>query len=438
MNDKSINHPQLSDAYLLPFSSNRLFRQAPRLLNQANGMYYHDIHGRKILDGTAGLWCCNAGHGREEIKQAITEQLDTMDFGLSFQVAHPQVFSLADRLVRIAPDPLNHVFFTNSGSESVDTALKLVRHFWQLRGNSRRNKFIGRERGYHGVGFGGISVGGIENNRRGFDPLLPGCFHLPHTHLEENYFSSGMGKHGGDRLADSLESLIAQQGADSIAAVIIEPVAGSAGVIIPPVGYLQNIRDITKRHGILLIFDEVITGFGRVGEAFAASRWGIVPDVITCAKGLTNGVVPMGAVLFSSDIFETLQNQEAGQFEFFHGYTYSGHPLACAAAHATLSIYEDQKLLQRANDLEGQFADKLMSLRSHNCVTDIRAIGLMGAVDFNSSDLANKVFERAFWSGFLVRRTASTIALSPPLIINSGEITDLIDGLSAAIREEKI
>ncbi|MDI9348318.1 MAG: aspartate aminotransferase family protein [Methylacidiphilales bacterium] len=437
---KQYPSPSLSNSYFMPFTANRQFRHTPRLLHKAKGMYYEDIHGRKIIDGTAGLWCCNAGHSRKEISVAVETQLNDLDFALSFQVSHPLAFSLADSLVKLTPEPLKHVFYTNSGSESVDTALKLTRAYWQAKGMGTKTMFVGREKGYHGVGFGGISVGGLVNNRSTFTPLLPSVDHLPHTHIPENKFSKGMGKHRGLELADELLKVINLHGAHNIGAVIVEPIAGSAGVIVPPVGYLERLREITKNHGILLIFDEVITGFGRVGKPFASNRFSVVPDIITTAKGLTNGVIPMGAVFFSREIFDTLSTRAETIFEFFHGYTYSGHPVACAAAQASLEIYQHENLFEKAIDLEDHFASKLHDLNKHSCVTDVRTIGLMGAVDFSplpssKNSRAYQIFENAFWNGTLTRCTGDTIALSPPLIASKDDITKIIEGLSEAITE---
>lgn len=344
------NTPSL-DAYWMPFTANRQFKAKPRLMAAADGMYFTSVEGRRILDGSAGLWCVNAGHGRHEIADAVHRQLATLDYAPSFQMGHPAAFDLATRLAALAPAGLDRVFFTNSGSESVDTALKIALAYHRANGAASRTRLIGRERGYHGVGFGGLSVGGLVNNRRAFPTHLPGVDHLRHTHdLARNAFSPGLPPHGAE-LADDLERLVALHGADSIAAVIVEPVPGSAGVLPPPQDYLQRLRAICDRHGILLIFDEVITGFGRLGTPFASEYFGVKPDIFTTAKGLTNGAIPMGAVFASRAIHDALMQGPENQIELFHGYTYSGHPAACAAALATLDIYEREKLLNRGASL---------------------------------------------------------------------------------------
>lgn len=426
------------DGFWMPFTANRQFKARPRMLERAEGLYYADVNGRQILDGTAGLWCCNAGHGRREIAEAVSRQISHMDFAPTFQMGHPLAFELADRLADIAPAGLNRVFFTNSGSEAVDTALKIALAYHRARNESTRTRLIGREMGYHGVGFGGISVGGMVNNRRAF-VTLPEVDHLPHTlDLERNAFTRGLPAHGAER-AEDLERLVALHGAENIAAVIVEPMSGSAGVILPPTGYLQRLREITKKHGILLIFDEVITGFGRVGAAFAAQRWGVVPDIITCAKGLTNGAIPMGAVLVAEEIQDALMHGPSEQIEFFHGYTYSGHPVAAAAALATLDIYANDGLLTRATELEAYWQDALHSLADRPNVIDIRNTGLVGAIHLASRDQAPgargyAVFEGCFWSGLMVRCTGDIIALSPPLTIEREHIDRIIDTLDQQLR----
>ena len=426
------------DAFWMPFTANRQFKARPRMLERAEGLYYTDVNGRQILDGTAGLWCCNAGHGREEIAEAVSRQIRSMDFAPTFQMGHPLPFELAERLADIAPAGLNKVFFTNSGSEAVDTALKIALAYHRARGDSSRTRLIGREMGYHGVGFGGISVGGMVNNRRAFI-TLPGIDHLPHTlDMERNAFTRGLPAHGAER-AEDLERLVTLHGAENIAAVIVEPMSGSAGVILPPTGYLQRLREITRKHGILLIFDEVITGFGRVGAAFAAQRWGVVPDIITCAKGLTNGAIPMGAVLVAEDIQDALMQGPPEQIEFFHGYTYSGHPVAAAAALATLDIYEKEGLLTRASELEAYWQQGLHSLADRPNVIDIRNTGLVGAFHLASRDQAPgargyAMFEGCFWSGLMVRCTGDIIALSPPLTIERKQIDQIIDTLDQQLR----
>ena len=338
-------------AFWMPYTANRQFKSAPRMLVASKDMHYTAADGRQILDGTAGLWCCNAGHCRPRITEAVQNQVGELDYAPAFQMGHPLAFELANRIVDIAPDGMDHVFYTNSGSEAVDTALKIALAYHRARGNAARTRLIGRERGYHGVGFGGISVGGIVNNRRHFGTLLAGVDHMPHTHLPENVFTKGQPEHGAN-LADELERIVALHGAETIAAVIVEPMAGSTGVLMPPKGYLEKLRAITKKHGILLIFDEVITGFGRLGSPFAAQHFGVVPDMITCAKGLTNGVIPMGAVLATAEIYDAFMQGPEHIIELFHGYTYSGNPISCAAAIATLDTYAEEGLLTRAASME--------------------------------------------------------------------------------------
>ncbi|MFC3607599.1 aspartate aminotransferase family protein [Stutzerimonas tarimensis] len=427
------------DQFWMPFTANRQFKSDPRLLESAEGMYYTDTSGRQVLDGTAGLWCCNAGHGRREITEAVSRQIGKLDFAPTFQMGHPLPFELAERLSAIAPAGLNRVFFTNSGSESVDTALKIALAYHRANGQASRTRLIGREMGYHGVGFGGISVGGMINNRRAFGPLLPGVDHLPHTlDLQRNAFSMGLPEHGVEK-AEELERLVALHGAENIAAVIVEPMSGSAGVILPPRGYLKRLREITRKHGILLIFDEVITGFGRVGEAFAAQRWGVTPDLLTCAKGLTNGSVPMGAVLVAEDLYETFMTGPESAIEFFHGYTYSGHPVACAAALATLDIYAQENLLQRAIELEGYWQEALASLQGLPNIIDVRTVGLVAGIQFaphpeQIGKRGYEVFCQTFQNGALVRASGDTIALSPPLIIEKAQIDGLLERFTDAIK----
>ncbi|MDR5639210.1 aspartate aminotransferase family protein [Thermosynechococcus sp. GLH187] len=428
------------DPFWMPFTANRQFKQSPRLLVSAAGMYYRSIDGREILDGTAGLWCVNAGHCRPEIVSAIAQQAATLDFAPTFQMGHPGPFQVADRLRAITPDPLNHVFFANSGSEAVDTALKIALAYHRLRGEGTRQRLIGRERGYHGVGFGGISVGGIAPNRKFFGSLLAGVDHLPHTHnLEHNAFSKGQPAWGA-HLADELERLVALHDASTIAAVIVEPLAGSTGVLIPPQGYLERLRAICDRHGILLIFDEVITGFGRLGAPFASQYFGVTPDLITVAKGLTNAAVPMGAVIVRDEIYDTFMQGPAGQIEFFHGYTYSGHPLACAAALATLEIYEKEALFERAASLAPYWQEAIHSLRGLPHVIDIRNLGLVAGIELAPREgqggaRGYDALCRAFEAGLLIRVTGDIIALSPPLIVERSHIDQMVDILSRVLRE---
>jgi beta-alanine--pyruvate transaminase len=427
------------EALWLPFTANRLFKSKPRLLAKASGMHYWTADGRQILDAAAGLWCVNAGHGRREITQAVATSLETLDYAPPFQMGHPPAFRLANELVKIAPGSLNHVFFTNSGSESVDTALKIALAYHRVRGEASRTRLIGRERGYHGVGFGGTSVGGILPNRKVWSAsLLPGVDHLPHTHdLAKNAFSRGIPEHGA-HLAGELERLVALHDASNIAAVIVEPIAGSAGVLVPPRGYLQRLREICDAHGILLIFDEVICGFGRTGSAFAAEEFGVTPDMITLAKGLTNGSVPMGAVLVSQGVHEAFMQGPDG-IELFHGYTYSAHPTACAAGLAALGIYQREGLLTRAKSLAQYWEDAAHALRSLPHVIDIRNYGLIAAVELSA--LPGKVgargfetFVKCFERGVLLRQTGDTIALSPPLIVERAQIDQMFGTLGEVLR----
>ncbi len=426
-------------AHWMPFTANRAFKKAPRLLAKASGMHYWDHTGRQVLDAVAGLWCVNAGHTRPRIVKAIQDQAAEMDFAPPFQMGHPKAFELAERVAAIAPEGMNKVFFCNSGSEAVDTALKMALAYHRTRGEAARTRLIGRERGYHGVGFGGISVGGMVANRKMFGSMLGGVDHLRHTHdLAKNAFSVGLPQHGAE-LADDLERMVALHDASTIAAVIVEPVAGSTGVLLPPVGYLQRLRDICTKHGILLIFDEVITGFGRTGMPFAAQTFNVTPDLITCAKGITNGAVPMGAVIAGQHIHDAFMTGPEGAIEFFHGYTYSSHPLACAAGIATLDTYAEEGLLTRAAQLEGYFGQALHSLKDEPNVIDIRNIGLVGGVEL--APIAGAPGKRAFdvfldcWKqGMLIRTALDVIALSPPLIVERGQIDQIVDTLRGAIR----
>ena len=428
------------DALWMPFSANRSFKQAPRLLVSADGMYYRDVDDRSILDATSGLWCVNAGHNRAPIVAAIQRAAATLDYAPGFNMGHPAAFALADRLARLAPPGLDRVFFTNSGSESVDTALKIVLAYHAARGDTARRRLIGRERGYHGVGFGGLSVGGIEPNRRVFaHHLLPHTdAHLPTTHgLEVNRFTIGQPAHGA-HLAEALDDLVARYGGETIAAVIVEPMAGSAGVFVPPVGYLERLRAICDRHGILLVFDEVITGFGRLGAAFGAQRFGVTPDLITIAKGLTNGSVPMGAVLVRRDVHEAVLDATASGIEFFHGYTYSGHPLACAAADATLQLYDDEALFARAAAMAPSWSAAVHTLQDAPFVVDVRSLGLVAGIELSPRPGAPgargaAVMADCFAHGLLIRVTGDTIALSPPLIVESSQIHEMVAGVRAAL-----
>jgi beta-alanine--pyruvate transaminase len=427
------------DELWMPFTANRAFKRRPRLLASAQGMYYTSVDGRQILDGAAGLWCVNAGHAREPIVQAIQQEAATLDFAPIFQMGHPLSFELAHELTSILPEGIDRVFFANSGSEAVDSALKIVLAYWQARGEPQRVRFVGRQRGYHGVGFGGISVGNIPPNRAAFTAqLLPHVDHLPHTHgIPENFYSRGQPAHGAE-LADALEAIVDERGAETIAAVIVEPVAGSTGVLVPPTGYLERLRAICDRHGILLIFDEVITGFGRLGAAFGADRFGVMPDMMTAAKGITNGSVPMGAVFVKREIHDTVVNATESGIEFFHGYTYSGHPLACAAGLATLRLYREEGLFERAASLAPHWEQAVHSLRGTAHVKDIRNFGLMAAVELESRPgrpgaRALDCLVECFQRGVLIRVTADIVALSPPLIIEAGEIDRLVEVLGEAL-----
>ncbi len=423
----------------MPFTPNRQFKAKPRLLARASGMHYWTPDGRQILDGVAGLWCVNAGHGRHEITEAVANQLETMDYAPPFQMGHPAAFALANELVKIAPAGLDHVFFTNSGSEAVDTALKIALAWHRARGDATRTRLIGRERGYHGVGFGGISVGGISANRKAWSTaLLPGVDHLQHTHdLAKNAFSRGAPAHGA-HLADELERLVALHDASTIAAVIVEPIAGSTGVLIPPRGYLQRLREICDRHGILLIFDEVITGFGRTGAPFAAQEFGVTPDLLTVAKGMTNGCVPMGGVLVSKAVYDTFMQGPDG-IELFHGYTYSAHPVACAAGLATLDIYRREGLLTRARTLASKWEDAAHALKGLPHVIDVRNYGLILGLELEpvagkTGARAFEVFTKCFERGLLVRQTADILALSPPLTVTPAQIDEMFGTLSDVLR----
>ncbi|CAN5193226.1 aspartate aminotransferase family protein [soil metagenome] len=437
---QATGQPAATGAFWMPFTANRQFRQNPRMLASAKGMHYFTPEGREILDGTGGLWCCNAGHARPRIIDAVQRQVATMDFAPTFQMGHPLPFVLAERLVAIAPPALNHVFFTNSGSESVDTALKIALAYHRARGEGQRTRLIGREKGYHGVGFGGISVGGMVNNRKYYGPLLPGVDHLRHTlDIARNPFSRGLPAFGAE-LADDLERLVQLHDASTIAAVIVEPISGSAGVILPPVGYLERLRKICDKHGILLIFDEVITGFGRVGKAFASQRFDVTPDLMTTAKGLTNGSVPMGAVFVSDHVHAAFMQGPDAMIDLFHGYTYSGHPLACAAALATLDTYQEENLFEKAIELGEYWESAMHSLRDLPNVIDIRNFGLIGGIELAPREGAPggrgyEAMNRCFHEqGLLVRNTGDVIALSPPLIVQRSHIDQIAGKLAAVIR----
>ncbi len=438
MSQSTTTPPNDLSAFWMPFTANRQFKKNPRMFVAAEGMYYTTGDSRQVLDGTAGLWCCNAGHKQPRIVEAIAKQAAELDYAPAFQMGHPKAFELANRLVDMAPEGINHAFYTNSGSESVETALKIAIAYHRARGEGSRTRLIGRERGYHGVNFGGISVGGIGPNRKTFGTLLSGVDHMPHTHIPENAFTRGQPEHGAN-LADELERIVALQDASNIAAVIVEPMAGSTGVLLPPKGYLDRLRAITKKHGILLIFDEVITGFGRLGSAFGADHYGVTPDIMTTAKGLTNGVIPMGAVLTTSEIHDAFMNGPENLIELFHGYTYSGNPIASAAGLATLETYKEDGLFENARDLAGYWEDALHGLKGLPHVIDIRNEGLIGAVELSPIEgaptkRAFQAFLDAYDAGILIRTTGDIIALSPPLIINKAQIDELIGKLATVLK----
>jgi beta-alanine--pyruvate transaminase len=427
-------------SFWLPFTPNRAFKRAPRLIARAKDMHYFTTDGRAVLDGTAGLWCCNAGHNRDPIVAAIQNQAAELDYAPAFQFSHPKAFELANRLAALAPGDLEHVFFCNSGSEAADSALKIALAYHNVRGQGSRTRLIGRERGYHGVGFGGISVGGIVNNRKFFGALLAGVDHLPHTYnREQQAFTKGEPDWGA-HLADELDRLVALHDASTIAAVIVEPMAGSTGVLPPPKGYLERLRAICDKHGILLIFDEVITGFGRLGHAFAAERYGVLPDMITFAKGVTSGAVPLAGVIVRKGIYDAFMNGPEHAIELFHGYTYSAHPLACAAGLATLDLYRQEGLFERARKLEPLFADAAMGLKGLPHVLDIRTIGVVAGIDLASrpdavGKRAYEAMEKAFVDeDLMIRIAGETIALSPPLTITESEIGELFLKLARVLK----
>ena len=440
MDEITAPRPNDLESFWMPFTANRAFKAAPRLLSRAAGMYYYTPEGREVIDGTAGLWCCNAGHGRREITEAIQQQAAVLDYAPPFQMGHPIAFQAAARVAELTPPGLDRVFFTNSGSESCDTALKIALAYHRARGEGQRNRLIGRERGYHGVGFGGISVGGIGPNRKQFGAQLPYVDHLPHTHLPaQNAFTRGQPAHGA-HLADALENLVALHG-DTIAAVIVEPLAGSTGVLVPPAGYLQRLRELCDKHGILLIFDEVITGFGRLGTFFGAERVGVAPDILTMAKGLTNAAVPMGAVAVHDRVYRTIVDNAPAGIELFHGYTYSGHPLAAAAAVAAIDLHVADDLPGRARAMEGYFEDGAHSLKDLPNVIDIRNMGMVAGIELQGragkpTDRAVRIFHRCFDAGVLIRTTGDIIALSPPLVAERSHIDRIFGTLGEAIRAE--
>ncbi|MBR9884706.1 MAG: aspartate aminotransferase family protein [Oceanospirillales bacterium] len=427
------------DHFWMPFTANRAFKAAPRIIERAEGMWLYSDDGRKILDATGGLWCVNAGHGRQKIADAIAQQAMKLDYSSPFNLGHDIGFEFAERLVKYTPENLNRVFFTNSGSEAVESALKIALAYQNARGKKGKYRFIGREKAYHGVNFGGISVGGLTYNRKGFGPLLP-VDHLPHTlDLKRNAFSKGLPEQGIER-ADELENLLQFHDPDSIAAVIVEPVSGAGGVILPPIGYLKKLRELCTKHDVLLIFDEVITGWGRLGASFASNRFEVEPDMITSAKGITNGTVPLGAVFVRDEICDTVINAGAeGAIEFFHGYTYSAHPIACAAGLATMDIYDEEGLLERASGEIGDYwQSSLHSLNGEPGIVDVRNYGLIGAVQFAAPDgslVGPKIMQRCYEKGMSVRAVGDIIAFSPPLTIEKAHIDQIVETLSSIARE---
>lgn len=430
------------EAFWMPFTANRQFKDNPRLIAAAEGVHYITVDGRRIIDGQAGLWCVNAGHGRKRIVEAIQKQVAELDFAPTFNMGHPLPFELANRLAEITPGDMNYSFFTNSGSESVDTALKIAIAYHRMRGEGARQRLIGREKGYHGVNFGGISVGGMVNNRKFFGNLLAGVDHLPHTlNIKANAFSRGLPEHGVE-LADRLEEIVALHDASTIAAVIVEPVQGSAGVVLPPKGYLQRLREICDKYGILLIFDEVITGYGRLGTPFGAQYFDVLPDIMTTAKGLTNGTIPMGAVFVRKHIYDAFMNGPEHMIELFHGYTYSGHPVAAAAGIATLDVYKEEGLLTRGAELAAYWEGAVHSLKGLPNVIDVRNLGLVAGIELAPRPGAPgaRAFEvhcKCFETGALVRFTGDIIAMSPPLIIEKAQIDELVNLLADAIKQVK-
>ena len=426
--------------YWMPFTDNRRFKAKPRLVTSAKDMYYTTVEGKQVLDGLATLWCVNAGHGRPRIVEAIRKQAGELDFASSFALGHPLPFRLAERIAAIAPKAMERVFFTNSGSEAVDTALKMAIAYHRLRGEGTRTRFIGRERSYHGVNIGGTSVGGVASNRKAYSGiLLPGVDHLRHTHdLTRNAFSKGQPRHGAELANELEERLIPLHDAANIAALIVDPVAASGGVLVPPHGYLQRLREICTKHGILLIFDEVITGWGRLGTPFAAQHFGIEPDLITFAKGITSGAVPLGGVIVKNSVYETFMSAQGSGMEFFHGYTYSGHPLACAAGIAALDTYEEEKLLTRT-DLARHFENGVHSLKGLPHVVDCRNLGLIGAIELASrpgapSERGYEVFEKCWDKGVFVRPVGDSVAFCPPLIAEQKHLDQLFGTVAEVLK----
>ena len=435
----SVDSAATNQAYWLPYSANRAFHNSPRMVTRAEGAFLYDNGGRKIFDSLSGLWCCGYGHGRTEIAEAVARQFNELDYAPAFQYAHPLVFEVAEKLTALTPEPLNHAFFTNSGSECADTALKIARAYWRMRGEGTKRKFIGRAKGYHGVNFAGTSLGGIGANRKLFGDFLD-TDHLPHTLLPENAFSRGQPETGAE-LADHLEELVALHDASNIAAVIVEPVAGSAGIIPPPVGYLERLRELCTKHNILLIFDEVITGFGRMGDVFAAQRFNVTPDIMTLAKGLTNGNIPMGAVIASSEIYSAFMEADLPPHavEFPHGYTYSGHPIACAAASASLDILVNDNMVERAQALTPALEDNLHGLKGSKHITDIRNFGLSGAISFaaRGGDPTIRPYEiglKCWDKGLYVRWGGDTLQFGPTFVSEPSDFAEMSNILRDCIQ----
>jgi beta-alanine--pyruvate transaminase len=430
--------PNSLDAFWMPFTPNRAFKADPRMVVRAEGMYYYTPEGRAVLDGTSGLWCCAAGHGRTRIVEAIQRAAAELDYATTFNLGHPLAFEFANRLGQILPEGLDRIFFTNSGSESADTALKIALAYQQARGKAGKYRLIGREKGYHGTNFGGISVGGIVRNRRTYGPMVVGVDHLPHTlDIARNAFSRGQPQHGVE-FADALERLVQLHDASTIAAVIVEPVQGSAGVIIPPIGYLKRLRELCTKHDILLIFDEVITGFGRLGAPFASHYFDVKPDILTMAKAITNAAVPMGAVAASREIYDTILANSQMPIELFHGYTTSGHPLACAAGIATLDTFREEGLFERAAELAPYWEDAIHSLRDAPHVVDIRNLGLIGGIELTpraDASRAGEVFRKCFDAGVFARFTGDVLAFSPPLIVEKAQIDQIVETVRSALKQ---
>jgi beta-alanine--pyruvate transaminase len=426
------------ESYWLPFTPNRSFKKDPRLLVRAEGMYFWNQQGERLIDACSGLFCCALGHGRREILDAIAMQYQTLDFGPPFRYSHPGGFELARALAEIAPADLDRVFFVNSGSEAVDTAIKLALLYHRVRGEGERQRFVSRERSYHGVNFGGVSLSGMVKNRESFGPGLPGVVHMRHTWLEANRFAPGQGDHGAE-LADDLQRFVDTYGAHTIAACVVEPIVGSAGILVPPRAYLERLREICDRHGILLVFDEVITGFGRTGEAFAAQTFGVLPDMITVAKALTNGAIPMGAVIVRNEIYERITSAAAEDaIEFFHGYTYSAHPLACAAGLAAQRIYREEGIFERAAQLAPYFQDRVFALRDLPIALDIRGFGLLAGIDLaptaTPGERGTRVLQRLFAGGLVLRVTVDTVILAPALVAERDHVDRICDTLRDALQ----